>query len=295
MSPFSLTENEWIEGGPALVAGAYGVVTTSTATICVAAGSGSLADELDFDLGDVSVFGIPPSSGRHQLWMFGIGAKSNSVDASGTAASTLLLKQTPNIEHAYLPSPFVPDPLPLGGEPNQYNIAYLRSNEVIDPGGVAPASAYVFDASVDPLPLKSTAIPSQTAPRSFDGHADAMANYKDAHVLELKGGSGWLMVLGRYASADDETRVFGPNPPPAQADGDNNPDAGNSSAAIVAYWCSEPTFRGWSGARTSWWGATTMSKTTEYCTAFRCGSGSRPPANSSMRRACGCTSITPRS
>lgn len=99
-------------------------------------------------------------------------------------------------------------------------------------GSTAGAARYVFDLVNSEL--QSTAIPSQTEPRSFDTHDASMALYKDAHVLKLKNDRGWLMLLGRYTTAENDKTVFGP--------GGDNPNDTNSSAAIVAYWCDSPTF-----------------------------------------------------
>lgn len=55
-------------------------------------------------------------------------------------------------------------------------------------------------------------------------------------MLVLKDGKGWLMLLARYHSADTPAKVFGPG---GNSGGD--PNETNSVAAIVGYWCDEPT------------------------------------------------------
>ena len=176
-------DDAWVEGGPALVvvpetatSAAAGVVTTSDCTVVVSGTSytgGTDPGGMGGGGGAVPLPGQP----TYKLWMYGVGAGSVAAAVSGTGVSSQPLRQTANILATYLPAPL---------KAGQLNIAYAVSNTVRDPGLVKGAAAYAFDLSFSYYPLISTAIPSQTEPRSFDGHDASMANYKDAHVLELK-------------------------------------------------------------------------------------------------------------
>ncbi len=212
---------KWTDGGAALLmTPPAGVVTTSDSTICVE----RVEDILDPD--PFSTHG-GASQVSHRLWMYGVGVASVSAYTDSTPAPGTPT-QSANIVRTYLPQALVS---------GQWNIAYVQSNEVTD-GSTAGAARYVFD--LQNTALQSTAIPSQTEPRSFDGHFKSMAVYKDPHVLQLKNGRGWLMLLGRYTQVKgketDPDVVFGPGGP--------TPDHENSSAAIVGYWCASPTFTG---------------------------------------------------
>ncbi len=227
-SPFSLADFTWTDGGPALlVTSTAGVVTTSNSTICVRGDSqvdafGVDAREYEAD----SAFPWPfDLYSRYRLWMYGVAVGSVSVEPDGTQHPPQLT-QTDNIELRYLPEA-------LSG---QRNIAYLQSDGVSD-DRTAAAGQYVFDPV---RTLHSTGIPSQTAARVLDGH-EAMALYKDVHVLELKDEKGWLMLLARYNSATEPANVYGPGAPDSQPGGG---EAGptNTSVAIVGYWCASPRF-----------------------------------------------------
>ncbi len=180
----------------------YGVVATSTSTVCV----------------------TDRQTGLYNLYMFGVPFGS-AVKELADRPGDIALQQTPNVELADLPAPY----------PEQWNIAYLIST----PGdATSPASDFKFEldagnGGTSVLALNSTGIPSLTSPRWLGGDY-AYALYKDVHVLDL-GEGGWLMVLARYHRTDGAILGFG-------ADGDESPSADNSSAAIVGYWCAEPTF-----------------------------------------------------
>lgn len=205
----ALPTDQWTAGGSAVNvrdgATLYGgVVTTSNSTVCVP----------DVPNGMIAIV--------NRLWMYGIGVGSLVIDAWGN--SVPVLAQTANVVLSYLPTAYG----------TQNNIAYVQSNSV---DFTAPASDYVFDLDLasDPEPLKSTGIPHQVERRMLDGY-ESMSVYKDPHVLKLKDGKGWLMLLARYHSPDGPGVVFGPGR------GAVEPTETNSVAAIVGYWCDEPTF-----------------------------------------------------
>lgn len=152
-----------------------------------------------------------------RLRMYGLPAGAALLDFAGVPVTGVGLGQDANVKLANLPAPYS----------GQFNIAYVDT----EPLTVSSAPDFTVEVGQGLTALRSTGIPSQTAARTLDG-VNAMAVYKDVHVLELKNGAGWLMLLARYHSPAGS--VLGP--------GGGNADPRTSLAAIVGYWCGDASF-----------------------------------------------------
>lgn len=114
------------------------------------------------------------------------------------------------------------------------NIGYIDSTTPTNLGSPAVAYEFALARTTGTYEVRATNISSGTARRTLDGVARQISFYKDVHVLAVPtadGHGGWLMLAARYDS--DVWR--GP-------EGDESPGVGNSSSAIVGWFCRDPDF-----------------------------------------------------
>ncbi len=191
----------WTIGGEALPTdNAVAVVTTSTSTLC-----------------------LTGSSGYARLRMYGIDPYAVAFALAGTDAGLGVSDvQEP-------PPPWTPVGVPVGP-----TIAWLDSPVVI--AATAATGDYAFSvvrrSTSGTYPLGSTVIPQVKDALWLDGES-CQPLYKDAHVLDLRYGQGYLMVAARYWASG---LLFGA--------GGVNPGPENSKSAIVGFWApaNDPDF-----------------------------------------------------
>lgn len=174
-----------------------GVVVTSTSTLVV------------------------PEGGSHRLRMFGVD-NNQLAKALQEPDPTLLQTAEPSV-------------MPVGTtDGDKLTMAWLQSEAI--PVG-SPRESFVFPTySVTDRYLHSTVIPARKADMVWEGQTFLQPTYKDVHVLELRGGLGYLMVASRYAST---TEVFGPV---TGIPGGKSPGQQDSSAAILGWWSADAAF-----------------------------------------------------
>ncbi len=175
----------WSTGQPALVTDTgVAVSVTSTATVC-----------------------LQSSAGTARLRMFG---------ADATAIANAMGQTLGDVQG---PPPAWEPVGPSDGMP----VSFLDSASVAT--ATATGADYAFDvirrSTSGTYPLTSTVIPIRKPGLTIDG-LPVIPLYKDVHVLRLRDGLGWLMLMVR---AHNPLEDFGGKPMPS-----------NSSTAIVAYW-----------------------------------------------------------